>query len=108
MTVPGLADVRCLPPWEACEGGFEAELRREVGPGHVLYGLRAVAIARRLDDDEILFHVPLCPLPFAVVHLSGARRPETDEIWPETELYRSLADWASRCMEPDHRGEERR
>jgi hypothetical protein len=108
MGAPELDAMRWLHPWQACAGGLEAELRREVGPGHVLYGLRAVSIARRVDDDEILFHVPRCHLPFAVVHLSGTRRTDADSIWPETVLYRSLDDWSARCMEPDHAGAERR
>ena len=108
MSLAELGGMHWLSPWEPCEGGFEAELRREVGPGHVLYGLRAVAIARRRDDDEVLFHVPHGPLPLAVVHLSWADRPAPEPILPETELYPSLRDWAERCMEPDHRGEERR
>lgn len=101
-----LRQLEWLEPWEPTGPGLENELAREVGEGHVLSGRLAVAVARRRDNDDVLFHLPEGPAPFAVVHLtwtgSRERRPE----WPWTELYRSVEEFAVRRMRPDHAGGE--
>ena len=51
--------IEWLDPWyevEAVEREFlEAELRREVAPGHDLGGVPAIAIGRRKDRNDVLF-----------------------------------------------------
>jgi hypothetical protein len=54
----------------------------------------------------VLFHLPDGPALLAVVHLTWTGQPERRPEWPHTELYHSVADFAERCMRPDHRGEE--
>ena len=107
IDLPELREVEWLDPWRPTAPGLEAELAREVGPGHVLAGRRAVAVARRVDNDDVLFHLPDGPALLAVVHLTWTGRREQKPQWPYTELYHSVAEFAERCMGPDHRGEER-
>ena len=40
-----------LPPWERPCAALEAQLYREVKPGHALFGLEVHALARRRDND---------------------------------------------------------
>ena len=107
MELQTLGDLKWLDPWRPTAPGLEAELSREVGPGHVLAGRRAVAVGRRMDNDDVLFHPPDGPALLAVVHLTWTGQRERRPEWPQTELYHSVAEFAERRMEPDHRGEER-
>jgi len=49
---------------------MEAELRREMSKGHVLFGRSVAAIGRRVDNDDVLFYLGDVPPRFAVVHLT--------------------------------------
>jgi hypothetical protein len=95
-----IEDVALLEPWAAVTNaqGLEAELARELVPGHRLHGrpnLRAVA--RRTDCDDVLF---VNDTIAAVVHLTWAK--EANASQPSTEIFASLEDWVGRRMEPDH------
>ena len=78
-------------PWEGIEpqqlNGFETELVREICKGHLLLGKSHVALARRIDCDDVLLEVDGGPA-VAVVHLSYA--VEADPQWPATEMFTRL------------------
>jgi len=97
-----LKSVEWLAPWEASGPGLEAELAREVGPHHVLYGCSAVSVARRADCDEVLFVLSNGPSKLAVVHLTWSGKREQDATYPQVELYSSLEEFLGKRMEPDH------
>ncbi|MDB5215338.1 MAG: hypothetical protein JWO86_3265, partial [Myxococcaceae bacterium] len=95
-----IEDVALLEPWNVVNNaqGLEAELARELVPGHPLHGrpnLRAVA--RRADGDDVLF---LSDTIVAVVHLTWAKNP--DPTQPSTEIFSSIEDFVSRRMNRDH------
>ncbi len=71
------------------------ELATETPPSHVLHGLRASALARRADSDDVLFEVLDGTGRVAVVHLTWARAMESDTRWPDTIVYQSLAHFLS-------------
>jgi len=73
---------------------LEAELRRELKPGHPLFGLPARAIARRSDQDDVLFKLLDGTGRVAEVHLTWARNEKPP--WPRVELFASLAEWIER------------
>jgi hypothetical protein len=100
MNVDDLANLQWLEPWEPATPGLEAELKREVSPGHPLFGREAICVGRRGDRDDALFFLPGSPDPLAVVHLTW--RPEKNPAWPHTVFYSSLDDWVERCMKPDY------
>jgi len=89
-----------LEPWAATSPGLEAELKREVGKRHPLFGREAVAVGRRFDCDDVLFYLPNSSPPLAVVHLTWRREVSTEFPW--TIFYRCVQDWVERCMKPDH------
>jgi hypothetical protein len=96
------ANLIWLFPWVSVQRAeLVSELQREVGTNHPLYQQRARAIGQRCDGDDVLFHVPDCTLPYAVVHLTWSGRTEPDD-WPATTFYASLEDWQIRCMRADH------
>ncbi len=96
-----IEDVALLEPWAAVTNaqGLEAELARELPPGHRLHGRPGLrAVARRSDGDDVLF-VSDTSAP-AVVHLTWAKDPAAAH--PSIEIYSSIEDWVARRMNVDH------
>jgi hypothetical protein len=90
-------------PWQPLDvssserTALEDELAREVGEGHQLYKHEVQAIARRLDNDDVLFAVTAPRNCFAVVHLAWSGR-QCDPGWPATEIFTSLVQFAEERM----------
>jgi hypothetical protein len=94
-----MEDLALLEPWARVTNArdLEAELARELVPGHRLHGRRLRAFAKN-DDGDVLF---VADTLVAVVHLTWAK--ETNPDAPAADLYPSLDEWAARQMTPDHR-----
>ncbi len=79
---------------------LELELSKELAAGHPLFGHRVRAVARRIDNDEVLFEVDSPNYPYAMVHLTWSGKPESDPTWPSTQLFPAWEDWVERRAEP--------
>jgi|AGTN01.2.fsa_nt_gi hypothetical protein len=81
--------------WVACGAGLEKELEKEVGLNllHPLRGVKATSVARREDNDDVLFLLHDHSHHLAVVHLTWNR--EILPAFPSTQLYKSWAQWLS-------------
>jgi hypothetical protein len=96
-------------PWYSIEGetaaqaALDAELAKELPPGHVLAGRRARAIGRRCDNDDVLYILDDPEPVYAVVHLTWRGDREDAPPWPGTSLYDNVADLVANCIEPDAR-----
>ena len=90
-------------PWERTTEPLEAQLYRELTPGHPLFGITARAVARRSDNKETLFALSDACLPFAVVRLCETPETLTSPLSPATEFYASLDDWVENRMQRDHK-----
>ena len=92
-----------LEPWYALPSAeaenLEHELRREVGPRHRLQGVNVRAIARRQDQDEVLYLLTAGSGEVAEVHLTWNEEPEAE--WPRTTIYPSLTEWSRTKMAED-------
>ncbi len=99
-----LDDGDVLPPWTTVRDSAApgAELSRELCDKHALHGSQARAIARREDNDDVLFALEGGPAPFAVVHLTWSGKEEPDPRWPACELFETLSDWRRDRMKLDH------
>ncbi|MBX9737205.1 MAG: hypothetical protein K2X32_09795 [Phycisphaerales bacterium] len=78
-----------LTPWDPIQRederlGMQSALAREIDVDHPLWGLAVVAIARRQDNDDVLFS--LADGRLAVVHLCWAGKKEKPPF-PWTTLY---------------------
>jgi hypothetical protein len=98
-------NIEWMEPWTpivdpALRTSLETELRNEVAQGHVLFGRSAMALARRSDQDDVLFAVDN-PSQFAVVHLSYAARPDRPP-WPDTICFDDVETFVEGRMRPDH------
>ena len=60
------------------------ELEKELSLKHILYGKEAVAVARREDNDDVIFWIKYLN-KFAVVHLTYSK--ETSSEYPITSLF---------------------
>ena len=107
MAIP--EDIELLTPWRIIEVSSETknraeqlsdELKSEVPPKHVLYGLKARAVATRIDRDDVLFEIEGGHMPLAVVHMTWRR--ETDPYWPRTKLFEGWEQWVRDDMLPAH------
>jgi hypothetical protein len=79
-----------------------AELRREVGVGHVLFAISVSPIAARQDCDDVLFELLDGSGRFAVTHLTYAQHPEPDSQWPATRLCKDWTQFEQDVMQVDH------
>jgi hypothetical protein len=73
---------------------FEAELHRELSPGHPLYGLRLRAIGRRPDRDDALFAIDDGSGRVAQVHLTWLGAEERLPC-PVARIYNDVAAWVA-------------
>lgn len=99
-------DLVWLEPWQPVDEHAEAlaaELRKELGPKHVLFGRPMAAVGRRVDNDDVLFVSTGAPQTLAVVHLTWCAGQESDPGYPATTLFQSWEDWVERGLRPDHR-----
>ena len=90
-----------LPPgWIAVSSelaaNLEAELHRELPKGHQLCGRQLRAIARRQDQDDVLFRSATDDGSLFCVHLTWSK--ERDPQWPWTVRYASLDDFRERWL----------
>lgn len=76
-----------------------AELHRELPTSHLLSGVHATAIGRRQDCDDVAFALDSDRI--AVVHLTWARKRETDPSVPWTVVYESAVAFSLSVAE-DH------
>jgi hypothetical protein len=88
-----------LDPWYYSGSGLESELIQEVATGHPLFQVKAVAVGRRKDNDDVLFLLPDHDPPLAVVHLTW--RHENNPKWPYTEFFQSVKDFVEQKMKVD-------
>src|SRR5262249_535953 len=78
---------------------MEAELALNLP--HPLHSLKAHAIARRQDRDDVLFEINDHGFKLAVVHLTWRQVTETNPKWPATALFASWSQWIE-SMKRDH------
>lgn len=100
-----LSDLVLLAPWIYANGDaadLEDQLDRAIGPGHVLHGARAVAVARRQDNEDVLFVAEGTPRIVAVVRMTHATELPADSDGPMTRSYASVEDWVESGMKTDH------
>jgi hypothetical protein len=94
-----------IAPWqpisEQGQEAYENELQLEVSPGHPLHGVRARAIGRTSNTDDVLFALEDHLALFAVVHLTYVGRPEHSPKWPTVVLYQDLDQWVMEGMLQD-------
>jgi hypothetical protein len=80
-------------PWLSIDSDVERnrlikELEKEINSSHVLYGKKSMPIAKREDDDDVIFKTS--DGSYALVHLTWSGKQEKDASFPFTEIFSSL------------------
>ena len=93
--------MQLLDPWMPIGNAatFENELRKEVPSGHVLEGVKVVALAKRGDCDDVLFRILDGTDRVAVVHLTWSKNVSPE--WPLTQFYADVQAWSTTRMASD-------
>ena len=76
--------------WYWTEQDLSIQLQIEIGPEHFLKGKIAKTIARRQDNDDVLFEIEKGKI--AVVHLTWQNFAHKNSLWPTTEIYDNWQD----------------
>ena len=101
--VPG-NEIHFLEPWYPLletETELILELNKELSGKHVLFGKKVNPIARRQDNDDVLFELLDDNNKFAVVHLTWISKVEQDPAFPITHLYKDWVDLYNNRIVPD-------
>jgi hypothetical protein len=85
-----------IEPWHSIEEGskqLEQEVYNEFGENHLLHGSKLKAIARRYDQDDVLFQILDDTKRYAVIHLTWSGSQEMDGKWPSTKIFSDIHEW---------------
>ncbi|WP_379181776.1 hypothetical protein [Paenibacillus sp. GCM10023252] len=80
---------------------FVEQLNKEIGPKHLLAGVRLKTIARRFDQDDVLFQLIDEPHKYVEVHLTWTNNKNNE--WPRAKIFNSFEEWIQMKMIPDHK-----
>jgi len=93
----------CLTPWHFADKGLNNQLEKEISRGHILYGKDVKTIARRQDNDDVLFAVFDSDFKYARVHLTWSQSRMTDTDYPTTKTYVDWDDVYENLIIPDNK-----
>lgn len=77
-------------PWYWTDQSLISQLEREISSNHILFDKKVETLARRLDNDDVLFLVE--DSSFVVVHLTWSNNSHNDGRFPISEKYDSWED----------------
>ena len=86
-------------PWYWTDQDLTDQLEREISKTHVLHGRTTKTLARRQDNDDVLFLVD--NEKFAVVHLTWTVSRHTDNRWPTAQIFDNWDDLHRRLVLKD-------
>lgn len=80
------------PPWTKIESGdfLENEIKKELSKNHILFGKELKPIAKREDNDDVLFKIGQQEM--AVVHLTWSGKNEGNSEFPKTSIFPHWTD----------------
>ncbi|CAG9607661.1 hypothetical protein [Pseudoneobacillus rhizosphaerae] len=86
-------------PWWVIFSNFAEsltiELKKELSPSHILYGKNAVAVARRQDNDDVVYWINELN-QYAIVHLTYTKENRSE--YPKTQFF-TLMELKKHCQE---------
>ena len=95
-----------LKPWHSDNTDLTVQLHREINKKHILYSKPVKTIARRQDNDDVLFEVNNADFNYAMVHLTWAQKKLDDSKYPRTETYKNWQEVYENRIIIDHQGWE--
>ncbi|SKC42140.1 hypothetical protein [Ohtaekwangia koreensis] len=92
----------CLTPWHFADKGLNNQLEKEISRGHILYGKDVTTVARRQDNDDVLFAVFDSDFKYARVHLTWSQSKLAGTDYPTTRTYKDWDDVYENLFIPDN------
>ena len=83
-------------PWHWTDLDLTDQLKKEIRIDHILYNKSVKTIARRQDNDDVLFE--LADNKFAVVHLTWQQSTSTHKDFPSTIIYNNWQEVFDRII----------
>ena len=77
-------------PWYWTEVDLSTQLQTEISTNHFLKGKITKTIARRQDNDDVLFEIENGKV--VVIHLTWQKFAHKSPEWPTTEIYEDWSD----------------
>ena len=105
-TKMNLPDNFYLKPWHSDDTDLTVQLHREINKNHILYGKPVKTIARRQDNDDVLFEVDSADFKYSMVHLTWSQKILDDSRYPRTETYKNWEEVYKNRIIIDHQGWE--
>ena len=100
------ADIEFKPPWERVSAKekmrLEAELATECSLLHSLATVECLAVARRIDSNDVLFEINPLLCECAVVRLTWSEHVEMRTGIPAFDIFVTFDDWVQERMLPDY------
>jgi hypothetical protein len=94
-------NINYLEPWQEVRDGngtkFEREFMKEIRNRHPLYYCKIYTLARRIDNDDVLFRILGDHDFFVVAHLTW------NDSQPRIREFESIKDWEEACMIKDNK-----
>ena len=103
--IPG-DTIHYLNPWHSESTDLTMQLQKEVNKDHILFGKTVKTLARRQDNDDVLFKIDEMDFQYAVVHLTWSQKYQIDSRYPTTTLYKNWLDVYENRIVVDHQGWE--
>jgi hypothetical protein len=79
-------------PWYKTDQDLKDQLKREVSKKHILYKKDVKTIARRQDNDDVLFQITNLTNTYALVHLTWSQKVQKDPNYPTTIIYNTIKE----------------
>ena len=100
INIEELRKLNWQKPWQfVLEPSTVDELKRELNKNHVLRGKSCVQVARRCDNDDVVYIVNDEKLAF--VHLTWSGKEDRCDEFPWTVIYDSVKDFVEKQLNPD-------
>lgn len=77
-------------PWYWTIQDLSQQLETELNQDHILKGKRTKTVARRQDNDDVLFEIENGK--YAVIHLTWLKFAHKNTLFPITEIYTNWQD----------------
>ncbi len=77
-------------PWHETDQDLTKQLKLEIASNHVLANKIVKTIARRGDNDVVLYKIIDNDSEYAIVHLTWKQSKHTDSEWPRTRIFKNL------------------
>lgn len=90
-------------PWYWTDSDMVNQLNFEINDDHLLATKSVKTIARRQDNDDVLFEILNDEYKYAVVHLTWAQHKEISREYPRTKLYKTWNEVFDNRIMIDHK-----